>query len=166
MKKIKPLLILLLPIMVLLSGCPMGIAYPLAEQGSEKADKSITGKWETGRYGSPFKKMKIKKGRKNSLKVKVDDVTDEYDLSTKKFTVWTTVIDDNKFLFAQPKNIEKEVYYMYRYEMVDGKLYTYDITMSDEEKKKINSTEALRAKIKEMIKNNKVSKVETVWHKK
>ena len=33
------------PIMLLTTGCPVGITYPLGTPGTEKIDKSILGKW-------------------------------------------------------------------------------------------------------------------------
>lgn len=165
MKKFKPLLLLLFPAMLLLSGCPESVYYPLVEIGSEKADKSVIGKWENSYFNPDFQKMNIQKGKDDkSLSINIDGVTEDYYLNTQEFTAWTTVMEGNKFLFTQPKG--ETSYYIYRYEFVGDKLITYEVNLTTTDKKEVKSTAELQVKVKEMIKNKKVSANRVEWSKK
>lgn len=166
MKNVKTILVLLIPAMLLFAGCPESIAFPAAETGTEEVDKTIMGSWETSNADSEFKKITFTKKDKYSLKAVVADVSTDYNVSTKEFTVWTTTIEGQKFLSAKANLDDAKSYYIYRYEYVGDDLITYEITFPIEQKKKILSIENLRERIKMGVKSNSLSRYKAVWKKK
>lgn len=166
MKNIKTILVLLIPAMLLFSGCPSGVNFSAVGSNTEKIDSRLIGDWSTTDYPSNFKKMKIVAKGNYSFTITVGEVSDDYEEKTKGYTVQPTTISGEKFLSAKPNSPNSTTNYIYHYEFVDGNLVMYNIAFNAKAKKKATSTETLRKVIEEKIKNKDYKRGKVVWKKK
>ena len=88
--------------MLLTTGCPVGITYPLGTPGTEKIDKSILGKWgqEPG-DDKEILSVQIEKKDDHTLKVTVLERGPLYMEEVDDFNGWFTEINDMQFVYFQ-----------------------------------------------------------------
>lgn len=167
MKNIKTILVLLIPAMLLLSGCPTGVDFSAAANHPEKINSKLIGSWTTNDNAADFGEMKIEKKDNYSFTISVGDLSDDYEEETKVYTVMPTTISGLKFLSAKPNSKKSKNNYIYNYEFEGDNLVTYSIAFNAETKKKITSTETLRSEIAQKIKdkNHKRYTNKVVWKK-
>lgn len=163
MKTTKLLLIMLLPVMVLLSGCPIGLDYPAGNVGTEKIDKKLLGTWTTNKEDPEFGKVTIAKSTANSYSITVENTGTMYSLETNEFTGWVTEIGGKTFIYALPNG--ENSYFMYCYKFSDGKMYTYDVGLLDGGTEAVKSIESLRTQIETSLKREDCLSDEIEWTK-
>lgn len=145
MKNLKYLLFLL-PIALFLVGCPVGLDYPLDEEGKNPIDQQLLGTWETSDTASAIVKMRITDGENNSYKIEILKRGEMYMLETDLLKAWVTSLGDYTYLYAKPNNENK--YYHYAYHLTDkNTLITNDISLLDGGTDAVTSTESLRAQV-------------------
>lgn len=168
MKNIKTILLLLIPAMLLFSGCPSGVNYSASKGYTEKIDVRLLGNWVTKNSSTDFKEMRITKKDNFNFTVKVGQVSKDYEEKTKGYTVQPTTISGEKFLSANPNTKNSKTNYIYYYEFEGKNLVTYSIAFNAETKKKITSTATLRSEIVKKIKDKTYKRYtnKVVWEKK
>jgi len=153
MKKISVRLALfILPILMLvLSGCPIGLDYPAAEPGSEKVNNKLIGTWRF----QPTEQLKeaevievvLEKDGNNALKATVMERGEMYSLETNDLVVYETDINGLHVLYFKPNDETKYYHYQYKLEG-DNTLILADISLLDGGVDTVTSTESLRDQIK------------------
>ena len=153
----------MLPVMVLLSGCPVGLAYP-AGNGDEKIDPALIGTWVTTKEDAEFKKVSFVKKDAYSYTVTTAETGDLYMLDATSFTAWKTTIGGKTFIYSLPTEGE-ESYYLYCYKIEGKKMYSYDVSLLDGGTDAVTSTEALRKQIETSLTMEDCLSAETEWTK-
>ncbi|MEY3442953.1 MAG: hypothetical protein RLZZ519_1234 [Bacteroidota bacterium] len=144
--KAKHTLFVLLPIMVLLmTGCPVGLDYSLGTPGSEEINKDLVGTWVNSSEEAEVKRVKIAKGKDNSYEVTVLERGEMYSLETDELQGWVTSVEEKSFLYLKPDGEEK--YYHYCYWMDGANLQTCDVSLLDGGVDAVTSTETLRKQV-------------------
>jgi len=158
-------LLLFIPLCLVLTGCPVGINYPIASPGTEKIDKNLIGRWSQSNADMEVMKMEIVKLNDNTLKVTVLERGGMYMEETDEFKAWCTKIEGQEFVYLQNYLSDTSDYFHYAYKF-DGKdLLTYDISLLDGGVDAVTSTEAFQTQIRtSMIKPEFLSE-ETRWTK-
>lgn len=146
MKTRNTFLLLALPLMALLmTGCPVGLDYPLGTPGKEAINPALLGTWVNNSSESEVQRVKLEKGKDNNYVVSVLERGEMYALETDNLTGWVTSIAEKNFFFAQPEGEEK--YYHYCYWMDGGTLITQDVSLLDGGVDAVTSTETLRKQV-------------------
>jgi hypothetical protein len=137
------LALLMLPVLMLvLSGCPVGLDYSSAKPGSEKFNKHLIGTWRVQGV-DPAKEAEV-----------VEVIFERADANTIKATIketdnllgYETEINGLHILYFKPDNEEK--YYHYQYKLEDNNtLIVGDISLLDGGVDAVTSTETLRDQI-------------------
>lgn len=144
--KAKHFLLLLLPAVVLLmTGCPIGLDYSLGTPGTEEINKSLIGTWVNGSEEAEVNRVKIAKGKDNSYEVAVQERGEMYSLETDELQGWVTTVEDKSFIYLKP--IGEEKYYHYCYWMDGSTLITCDVSLLDGGVDMVTSTETLRSQV-------------------
>ena len=145
-RSVKHTLLALLPIMVLLmTGCPVGLDYSLGKPGSEEINKALIGTWVNASEEAEVKKVKLAKGKDNSYEVTVLERGEMYSLETNDLQGWVTSVGEKSFLYLKPDGEEK--YYHYCYWMDGENLITCDVSLLDGGVDAVTSTETLRQQV-------------------
>jgi len=164
MKSIYFLAIALVGAMLLFSGCPIGIDYPLDEPGSKSIDKALLGTWTSDKEDATIKKVSIVKKDKTSYTIEVLEVGEYYTMETRMYTAWVTQIDKEKFLYAKPDNEDK--YYIYRYKVTGkGSFETYDVGLLVGGIDGVTSTAAFREEVSKSMKMDDCFSDLQIWKK-
>lgn len=148
-------LALLSLLMLVLTGCPIGLDYAPGEVGTEKVSSELSGTWAFSAASATstdheVMKVKFTKRDANSYDVSVLERGEMYTLETNELIMYQTNIDGLNVMYLKPSDEEK--YYLYQFELKDKKtLVIADISLLDGGTDVVTSTETLR----EQIKNSK-----------
>ncbi len=151
MKKLALLSLLVL----ILTGCPIGLNYAPGEIGTEKVSAELLGTWEFSSASATstdheVMKVKFSKRDANSYNVSVLERGEMYALETDDLVMYQTRIDGLNVMYLKPS--DEDLYYLYQFELKDKKtLVIADISLLDGGIDAVNSSETLR----EQIKNSK-----------
>jgi hypothetical protein len=147
----KKLLFLLLPLVVLLAtGCPVGLNYSLGTPGKDKIDNDLIGTWVCESEGAEVVKVTLKKGEDHSYAVNVVERGEMYSLETDVLTGWVTNLDDKKFAYFKPDGSDQ--FYHYCYWLDGSTLMTTDVSLLDGGVDAVNSTQTMREQVSRSIK--------------
>lgn len=144
-----------LPILFLLTACPIGLDYAPGEVGTEKVSAELLGTWEFSSASDTstdheVKKVKFSKRDNYSYSVTVLERGEMYALESNELVMYQTTIDGLNVMYLKPSDEDK--YYLYQFEIKDKKtLVVGDISLLDGGVDVVTSTETLR----EQIKNSK-----------
>lgn len=144
------------------TGCPVGIEHPLGYPGTEKIDRDLIGTWACQVEEGEVQRIQISEGTANSYEVTVLERGSTYALETDVLTGWVTELDKKKFVYFKPDN--EESYYLYAYEL-DGKqtLRTWDVGLLVGGVDAVTSTEAFRKEVSASLDNPECLSSEQVW---
>jgi len=143
-------------LMMVLSGCPVGLDYSMAEPGSEKFNKKLIGTWKFQPSDS-VKDAEVMEvvlkdgGDAYTLTAIVKERGEMYSLETDNFTGYETNVDDLHVLFFKPDGEAKFYHYQYYLEN-DDTLLLADISLLDGGVDAVTSTESLRHQVKSSMK--------------
>jgi hypothetical protein len=136
---------------ILLFGCPAGLKYSPGKPGTEKLDTRILGKWVTSDEFSVFKKAEVTQVDEFTFRAKLEETTDMYILGDEtELNGWTTVIDNQSFLYIFSK--QQEEFYSYGFTFKDGGLVMYDAALLEGGQDAVVSTETFRSQLAASIK--------------
>lgn len=156
--------LLVLPFLLLFTGCPVGVDYPLGKQGSEEIDKALIGTWTTDAEDPDYRTVTISKKDNFSYDVEVFETGSMYSLDVTKFTAWVTKVGGKTFLYAQPVKSEDSQYYLYCFEAVDKKtMKSFDVSLLVGGVDAVTSTEAYRAEVEASMKMEDFLSDEKTW---
>ncbi len=162
----KPLIpIVLLLTMFIITGCPVGVPYPLGKQGEEKINKNILGIWSQTNADQEVMRMEIIKRDNNSVQVNVIEKGSMYSVETDKFYGWFTEIDGKNFIYLQDIDDATDDFYTYCYEINGNAMKSYDISLKVGGVDAITSTEAYREEVSLSLKFEDALTSETIWTK-
>lgn len=156
-------LLTLTGLMFLLTGCPVGVDYPLSAIGSEPIDKRLLGKWTTDNTEAEFREAMISKKDDNTFSVEISETSEMYSLETNSFTAWNTSIDGYNFIYCLPEDDSK--YYIYSYRLDGKQLKLYDVSFLIKGTDGISSTSTLREEISGSLKRDSCLTMERIFTK-
>jgi len=166
MKSKLKLFFALIPAMLLLYGCPVGMEHTLGTPGTEKIDKKLLGTWTTTDTTIEFSKVTIEEKDDYSYTVKVSDRSESYMIDASEFTAWVTTIGENKFIYSQPTDADDKDYYLYHYKIKGDKLVSQVVSLLVNGSDGVKSTEDYRKEVEESIKMEGGLSDEVVWERK
>jgi hypothetical protein len=142
----KKYLLFILPLVVLLAtGCPVGLDYALGDVGNEKIDDRLVGSWHSLSTESEVQRVEIAKNDKNSYKITVKERGEMYALETDNLTGWVTTVKEKNFVYFKPEGEEKFYHYCYWW---DGSaLITCDVALLDGGVDAVTDSKSLRAQV-------------------
>jgi hypothetical protein len=162
--KTRNFLLLLLPAVVLLmTGCPIGLDYSLGTPGTEKIDKALLGTWVNKGSEAEVMRMKIAKGDEFSYDVTVLERGEMYSLDTDNLKAWVTTVEEKNFLYLKPEGEEK--FYHYCYWMDGGTLISTDLALLDGGVDAVSSTETLRSQVAASMRKDEWGNETQEWMK-
>ena len=162
----KPLIpVVLLLTMFVITGCPVGVPYPLGKQGTEKINKDILGTWTQTITDMEVMKMEISKIDNYTVRVAVLERGSMYSLEYDLFNGWFTEIDGKNFIYMQNTEDAQDEYFTYCYELKNNTLISYDISLKVGGVDAITSTEAYRQEVSASLKFEDALSNETIWTK-
>ncbi|HQU75633.1 MAG TPA: hypothetical protein PK742_03245 [Chitinophagales bacterium] len=150
--KRKHLLWAVLPLMALITGCPVGVDHPLGEPGKEKLDEQLIGTWVQPDTAMEATRIAIEKIDKHSFKLTVLEEGGMFMEETDFFRGWCTKVDGYTFVYLQDLNNPAGQYLTYCYRMDGDDLYTYDMTLAVGGIDAVTSTEAFRKEVSASLK--------------
>ncbi len=147
----------------LLTGCPVGVTYPLAKPNSRPIDKGLIGTWVTDDEEATILEVSIKKASGTSYTVSVLEKGESYMVEEDIFTGWVTELGGQKFVFLKAKGSDK--YFHYRYEIKGKNITVWDVSLLDGGMDAITSTEAFQKEVLASMKMEGWSKEPTTYYK-
>ena len=155
-------ILLLLPLLILLAtGCPIGLDSPLGELGKEKIDERLIGSWHCLDTESEVQRVEIAKSDKNSYRVKVVEKGEMYALETDILKGWVTTVKEKNFVFFQPEGDLKFYHYCYWWD--GSSLITCDLALLDGGVETVTDTKSFRAQVERSIVKDEWGKETTEW---
>lgn len=146
------------------TGCPVGVNFPPGTPGTEKIDKKLIGTWSNDQEDPEVKKVTISKADDFSYSVEVLEKGSLYMANTDHFKGYVTKIDGKDFVYFL-EDRDSGQYFLYHYNIEDGKLKTYDVGLKVGGIDAVTSTEAFREEIKASLKLDDCLSGEIVWKK-
>ncbi len=135
------------------TGCPVGLDYPLGKPDSEKLDKKLIGTWVSQSDDSEIKKVKVTKNDDNKYDIEVLERGEMYMLETDFLLGYTTKFNGQTFIYAQAKDQEDKKYYHYHYAFDGNKLVLQDMSLMVGGMDAVTSQEALQEEVAASMKN-------------
>jgi hypothetical protein len=162
--KTRNFLLLLLPAVVLLmTGCPIGLDYSLGTPGTEKIDKVLIGTWVNRNEESEVRRVKIAKNDENSYEVTVLERGEMYSLETDNLSAWVTTVEEKNFIYLKPDSEEK--FYHYCYWMEGSTLVSTDVALLNGGVDAVTSSETLRSQVAASMRMDEWGKETQEWTK-
>ena len=137
--------VLLALALMVCSGCPIGLDYPLAPKGEEKIERELIGTWVAEAEDPEVKKVSLKSSGDNTYEVEVLEKGSMYSLETDKLEAWVTTVNKGNFLILKPEGEDK--FYHYQFHFNGNKLVTNDVSLVDGGVDAVTSTETLRNQV-------------------
>ncbi|MBK8142560.1 MAG: hypothetical protein IPK57_17335 [Chitinophagaceae bacterium] len=140
MKQFRIALSLLIAVSFVITACPVGSAYPLAESSAALPfDKALTGTWENFTEDAEASLVTLEKGSTdNTYNVKVLETGDMYGAETKDFTAWQVALNGKRFLVLKETGTSNtSPYYLYHITVNGSQLITHDVSLL------VNGTDAI-----------------------
>lgn len=109
------ILLCILPLMWVLTGCPISVDYPLGYPGKEKIDDKLIGSWVTADTSAEVISFTIEKADDFSYKVKVLERGSMYAENVDDFKGWNTTLGGKQFIYFQNVSDASAGYYSYCY---------------------------------------------------
>jgi len=164
----KSLLVLLviLPGMLLIMGCPVSTDHPAGIPGTEEIDQKLVGTWKNKTSGADGEALLVNIARndKYSYDVTILEKGSMYAASDTLLEGFITRLDGKSFFYVRPVGKSDE-YYLYNYQ-VDGKtIRTYDVSLRVGGIDAVTSTEEFRKEISASLKFEDCLNGEIVWVK-
>jgi len=156
-------LFLLLPLMLLLTACPVGTNYPLGNPGTEKIDNNLIGTWENSEADPEAKKVSIKRADNFSYDIEVFDPGSQYTLTSTTLKGWVTPLEGKQFVYIRAEN--EETFYLYCYKIQGNVLTTWDVGLLVGGIDAVTSTQAFRDEVAASLKKMECLTDEINWTK-
>ncbi len=137
-----------LPLLFLLTACPIGLDYSPGAIGTEVVNENLSGTWvlDESHDDHEVRKVKFTKIDKYSYAVEVLEQGEMYALETSRLTMYQTKIDGLNVMYLKPEGENK--YYLYQFEMKGNKQFSIgDISLLDGGVDAVKSTQNLRDQI-------------------
>ena len=160
MKRLFP--IALLCIVLLSTGCPIGLEVPLGNPGTEKIDKSLIGTWHCAECDDIIT-VKISKTSEMEYAVSVLEKGEMYSLEETEMQAWVTKVKGESFIYAKP--VSEDKYYHYHYEMKGKELEIFDLALLAEGVDAATSTESLIKEVEASMDADDWGKEKKMWKK-
>ncbi len=140
-------LLFALPLLFLLTACPIGLDYAPGQVGTEAVDARFEGTWrlDPGTPDHEVVEVTFTKQNKFAYAVTVKERGEMYALETDELFMYQTTIDGLNVMYLKPSN--EDDYYLYQFEFDGKQLIVGDISLLDGGIDVVTSTESLRQQI-------------------
>jgi hypothetical protein len=140
--------VILLPAILLIMGCPVNTAFPIAEPGTEKIDKALIGTWLNAEADSLSDVISVSISKKDQVSYDVEVLENGpmYMVESTSFEGFVTKLEGETFFYVRPVGKDSE-YYLYHYRFEDNLLKTYDVGLKVGGIDSVTSIEAFRAEV-------------------
>lgn len=136
----------------ILTGCPVGLDYPLGNEGQEKNDTKLYGTWEINDPEETVLQFTASKKSDNSMRFVVDDYSEMFTPNTTVFTGWIVSLGGMRFL-CLTEDADPSAYYHYVIqELSDTELKICDLSLLQDGIDAVTSQEALRKEVMQSMK--------------
>lgn len=140
-------------IVLVTTGCPVGLDYPLGKPNGEKLDKKLIGTWVAQSSEAEIIKVKVSKNDDFRFDIEVLERGEMYALETDLLQGWSTTFNGKTFLYAQQKDQDDKKYYHYCYAFDGNKLILHDMSLLVGGMDAVTSQEALQSEVSASMKN-------------
>lgn len=146
------LFLLVFPVFLVITGCPVSVDYPLGYTGKEKIDNKIIGTWITSDTSAEVISFVFEKADDFSLKVKVLERGSMYAEDVDDFKGWCTTLGDKQFVYFQNATDATAGYYSYCYWFdTEGRLVASDFALLVGGVDAVTSTENYRREVSQSM---------------
>lgn len=161
----KSIIVLLLPILLIITGCPVGLPHSVGVPGTEKIDARLVGSWHQSDPEKEVMKMTILKLDDYSIQVTVEERGSMFTEDQDVFKGWFTTLNNKQFVYFQKITDSNSSYYNYIYKFDGDKLITYDFGLLDGGVDSVTSTQSFRDQVLVSMQREEFLSDETVWTK-
>lgn len=144
-------LLVFIPLMWVLAGCPVSVDYPLGNMGKEVIDKQLIGTWTTSDTSAEIISVRVVKLDDHTLAAKVLERGSMYVEEIDDFKGWCTSLNGRNFVYFQDAADSKAGFYTYTYWFEDGKLVLSDFALKVGGVDAVTSTENYRKEVTESM---------------
>jgi hypothetical protein len=130
---------------LVLAACPIGIAVPLGNPGTEKIDKGLIGTWRSADADHELQVVRVAKRDKTSYDVEVLEKGEMFTAESTHFTAWVTQIEGQRFLYGKPEGSSE--YFHYAYTIEGGEVVLSNVVLAVGGVDAATSTDAFRAEV-------------------
>ncbi|MEZ4776567.1 MAG: hypothetical protein R3D00_25550 [Bacteroidia bacterium] len=138
---------MLLVFAVLISGCPVGLDFPLGDPGKEKIDERLLGTWIDQSGEAEMQKLTLTKKDDYTYEVHVLEKGEMYALQVDYLDAWVTTLEGQSFLFGKPHDENDQKFYHYHYVFDGEDLIVHDVSLLEGGIDAVTSREALRKEV-------------------
>jgi hypothetical protein len=144
---------LLALLLLVTTGCPVGVPYALCEEHQvDKVDSKLIGTWKCLADSAEILQVQISKEDDLTYGIEILQKGDSYMAEDSRFFGWTTQLDGHHFLFSQGLESEDSNFYLYEFSFEGKKLVIHDVGLLVGGMDAVTSTEALRAEVAASLK--------------
>jgi hypothetical protein len=141
------LILTLVLLAVLTTGCPHSIFYPLDNIDANKIDNRLLGIWINAHEGASIKKINVVEASPTQYDIEILEHDTLYYLDN-KFKAWVTTIKEWQFIYLKG---ECNNYWNYQYRIDGGDILTDDICLLDGGIDALIDIESLRRQVEASI---------------
>jgi hypothetical protein len=135
------------------TGCPVGVPYPLCEAHQvEQVDSRLIGTWKCLSDSAEILQVRISEEDDITYGVEMLQTGSNYMAEDSLFFSWATQLDGHHFLFSQGIESEDSNFFLYEFSFEGKKLVIHDVGLLVGGMDAITSTEALRAEVAASLK--------------
>jgi hypothetical protein len=140
--------LLLTPLLVALTACPVETKVPLGSKATEKIDPALLGSWKLQEFNenAEIQEFEVTNNDEFTLHIFLAETGALYD-GEESYDGFVTKIDGKKFIYFESTI---GTYYLYSYQLKDKVLTTYEIALENADV--IKTTQDLRTRVSAAIK--------------
>lgn len=138
---------LLVAFAILISGCPVGLEYPLGDPGKEKIDEQLLGTWIAESEDAEMQKLTITKKDDYTYEVNILEKGEMYAMEVDDLDAWVTTFEGQSFVFGKPHDENDQKFYHYHYAFEGDYLVIHDMSLLEGGMDAVTSREALRKEV-------------------
>ena len=134
-------------VLFLLTGCPIGLDYPLGYKNEVENDPKYYGTWKTDDTEETILSFRMSKKTSGTMHVEVTEYDDMFSLATTIFTGWTVRLGGMDFLCFEENEVQGNFYHYVVIELNDNLLKVCDMALLHGGADAVNSQESLRKEV-------------------
>lgn len=161
--------LLLMPVAMLLTACPVSQEFPLGIKGEYPFDNRLIGVWSNGQESVEASQVEIKaQNDGKSAQLNVLERGSLYTPETNLFEAWLTIIKDETFLVLKEmptEPAEKESYFLYHLTIEENLVTTRDVGLLVGGSDAVTSTETFREEVKQSLEIDDCLSSPIEWYK-
>jgi hypothetical protein len=139
-------------LLIVLTGCPIGLDYPLGNSSEQKIDTKLIGKWTIDDPEETILSVSFSKKAENMYLITIHEYSEFFTPETLYFNGWIVSLGGMSFLCTQEIANPDTYYHYVLISVSDNLLNICDMSLLNQGLDAIKSTETLRAEVLESMK--------------